>query len=822
MSDSSFSSNNQPGQYFFDGHSQNSVIKESDPIRSMEFTITLQKQETGFGLRIIGGTEEGCQVSVGQIVPNGSADLDGRLRTGDEITHVDGQNVINSSHHRMVGLMTQAGQRGHVTLGVRRRVLGDSGYLSVGHSEMYPYDVLVTRRETEGFGFVIISSISKMGSVIGESIGKIIENSPAERCGRLHVGDRILAVNGVDISHMHHEDIVNLIKDTGYSVTLTVGPPIDDTASNSSNSQKSPQGSMVSAMAYPAVPDSELRRTKNIIKMAEGGICLDAVMCDLCEKEPAQFFCRTCDGNLCNECKEDHKRKKMFLRHDVVKMTLTRKMEMKGFGYCTEHQESKYELSCQACAVPVCTKCIANKHNGHKMTDISSAYLDAKRRISKIIKEIDESLLPKNIRSLDELETVLSDVKRQSRDLEQTVVQRSQSLCSQVQSIEKELLHKICHESTKCNNEITAEKNDIEIHLSSLQELQRTLTEKRDSLSMTELILYMMENLDISERHREFPTISFQPASFLSNVFNDSSLRMLFGLVLPSRVSRQKIKKRIMAKSIVTKRIRTTIKSPIGLFVVVNHGNVWVRGEDVRVDKINPQGDVVATISTRTQIGRPSGLIEIENGMVWYTDLENKKIRILSNDLKEQDKIDTEWHPIGMCRSQSGHILVCVAFLSLTVTNESDVGKILRMDYEGNIFQEIQKNSKDENLFIRPICITENINQDICVSDCHKDSIVVVDKTGLFRFAYDGGFTKSDGRVFTPTELDHDSDGNIIVCDCYNKLVHLVDINGGIFKHILRESDGISSPRGLKVDSEDKLWITDEDTGCIMVVQYID
>ncbi|XP_056000643.1 membrane-associated guanylate kinase, WW and PDZ domain-containing protein 1-like isoform X12 [Ostrea edulis] len=231
-----------------------------DPIRSMEFTITLQKQEAGFGFRIIGGTEEGSQVSVGHIVPDGSADLDSRLRTGDEITHVDGQTVINSSHHRVVTLMTQAGHRGHVTLGVRRRVFGDSGYLSLGHSEIYPYDVLVTRRETEGFGFVIISSISKMGSVIGECIGKIIENSPAERCGRLHIGDRILAVNGVDISHMHHEDIVNLIKDSGYSVTLTVGPPIDDATSNSSNSQKSPQGSMVNAMAYPAVPDSELRR----------------------------------------------------------------------------------------------------------------------------------------------------------------------------------------------------------------------------------------------------------------------------------------------------------------------------------------------------------------------------------------------------------------------------------------------------------------------------------------------------------------------------------------------------------------------------------
>lgn len=34
-----------------------------DPIRSMEFTITLQKQEAGFGFRIIGGTEEGSQVT---------------------------------------------------------------------------------------------------------------------------------------------------------------------------------------------------------------------------------------------------------------------------------------------------------------------------------------------------------------------------------------------------------------------------------------------------------------------------------------------------------------------------------------------------------------------------------------------------------------------------------------------------------------------------------------------------------------------------------------------------------------------------------------
>jgi len=56
--------------------------------------------------------------------------------------------------------------------------------------------------------------------------GRIIEGSPAERCGQLHVGDRILAVNNIDIMSLHHGDIVNLIKDSGYTVTLTIGSPL--------------------------------------------------------------------------------------------------------------------------------------------------------------------------------------------------------------------------------------------------------------------------------------------------------------------------------------------------------------------------------------------------------------------------------------------------------------------------------------------------------------------------------------------------------------------------------------------------------------------
>ena len=57
-------------------------------------------------------------------------------------------------------------------------------------------------------------------------LGKIIPNSPADQCGQLHVNDRILAVNNVDLTHMPHTDVVNLIKDSGRTITLKIGPPL--------------------------------------------------------------------------------------------------------------------------------------------------------------------------------------------------------------------------------------------------------------------------------------------------------------------------------------------------------------------------------------------------------------------------------------------------------------------------------------------------------------------------------------------------------------------------------------------------------------------
>uniref|UniRef100_A0A3B5LKH9 Uncharacterized protein n=1 Tax=Xiphophorus couchianus TaxID=32473 RepID=A0A3B5LKH9_9TELE len=243
-----------------------------------EQDIFLWRKDTGFGFRILGGNEPGEPIYIGHIVKYGAADEDGRLRSGDELICVDGTAVVGKSHQLVVQLMQQAAKQGHVNLTVRRKTnyaVKNPTYASSHHSSTQAPSLtedmgkrtpqgsqnslntvssgsgggagiggnaVIRRGENEGFGFVIVSSVSRPEAgttfagnacvAMPHKIGRIIEGSPADRCGKLKVGDRILAVNGNSITNKSHSDIVNLIKEAGNTVTLRIIP--GDESSNAS------------------------------------------------------------------------------------------------------------------------------------------------------------------------------------------------------------------------------------------------------------------------------------------------------------------------------------------------------------------------------------------------------------------------------------------------------------------------------------------------------------------------------------------------------------------------------------------------------------
>nr|XP_055048029.1 membrane-associated guanylate kinase, WW and PDZ domain-containing protein 2 isoform X1 [Misgurnus anguillicaudatus] len=233
------------------------TLLDSTGVEYQEVEVHLLREKTGFGFRILGGDEAVQAVSpeardkivIGAIIENSPAERDGRLRPGDELVSVDRMPVGGRPHRYVIDLMHAAARNGQVTLTVRRRVLTQQGQPSeengaVANQSSSPRghavcpvnlppttDVVIHRKESEGFGFVIISSLNRPETTttitVPHKIGRIIEGSPADRCGKLKVGDRIMAVNCQSIINMPHADIVKLIKDAGLTVTLHIIPEED-------------------------------------------------------------------------------------------------------------------------------------------------------------------------------------------------------------------------------------------------------------------------------------------------------------------------------------------------------------------------------------------------------------------------------------------------------------------------------------------------------------------------------------------------------------------------------------------------------------------
>uniref|UniRef100_A0A674EYJ9 Membrane-associated guanylate kinase, WW and PDZ domain-containing protein 3 n=1 Tax=Salmo trutta TaxID=8032 RepID=A0A674EYJ9_SALTR len=240
--------NNSPKRDTTEMYLKSKALLESKQPHTKDLDVFIKRdQETGFGFRVLGGEGPEQPVYIGAIVHLGAAEKDGRLRAGDELIGIDGIMVKGRSHKQVLDLMTNAARNGQVMLTVRRKVIyrdmteEEAGLhmapVLVNGSPRLPriqmpsvldhesFDITLHRKDSEGFGFVILTSKSKPPlGVIPHKIGRIIESSPTDRCGLLNVGDRISAVNGRSIVGLSHNDIVQLIKDAGNAVTLTVVP----------------------------------------------------------------------------------------------------------------------------------------------------------------------------------------------------------------------------------------------------------------------------------------------------------------------------------------------------------------------------------------------------------------------------------------------------------------------------------------------------------------------------------------------------------------------------------------------------------------------
>ncbi|CAG5105049.1 Oidioi.mRNA.OKI2018_I69.chr1.g1788.t1.cds [Oikopleura dioica] len=211
----------QPGR-FSDSESQASEVdlKPAEKRWAHSEIVVLHNEGSGFGFGIVGGKATGVQIKT--ILPDGLADRDGRLQSGDTILKINDIDLSGMGSKEAATILQETGST--VKLEIARGELPTFNQLKTSPDEVF--DVELTKN-AGGIGIHIAGWVNDGSSGIAQHgiyVKAVTPGSPAANDGRIEAGDQIIAVNGLrlDGQGVGSEEAVEALQNTGDSVHLTL------------------------------------------------------------------------------------------------------------------------------------------------------------------------------------------------------------------------------------------------------------------------------------------------------------------------------------------------------------------------------------------------------------------------------------------------------------------------------------------------------------------------------------------------------------------------------------------------------------------------
>ncbi|NXA43524.1 SCRIB protein, partial [Eudromia elegans] len=231
----------------------NNLLIEPARIEEEELTLTIVRQTGGLGISIAGGKgstpykgdDEGIFIS--RVSEEGPAARAG-VRVGDKLLEVNGVSLHCAEHHVAVEALRGSGSSVSMTV-LRERMVEPENAITVtplrpeddysprerrgglrfperteGAPPTERYSTCLMRNE-KGLGFSIAGGKGSTPYRAGDTgifISRIAEGGAAHRDGTLRVGDRVISINGVDMTEARHDQAVALLTASSPTIVLLV------------------------------------------------------------------------------------------------------------------------------------------------------------------------------------------------------------------------------------------------------------------------------------------------------------------------------------------------------------------------------------------------------------------------------------------------------------------------------------------------------------------------------------------------------------------------------------------------------------------------
>ncbi|XP_034415507.1 protein scribble homolog isoform X4 [Cyclopterus lumpus] len=232
----------------------NNLLIEPARIEEEEHSLTIMRQTGGLGISIAGGKgstpykgdDEGIFIS--RVSEEGPAARAG-VKVGDKLLEVNAVDLHEAEHHTAVEALRSSGatvsmsvlrermvepENAITTTPLRpeddyfpreRRSSGIAFNMEAAPSEPHQRFSTCLIRNDKGLGFSIAGgkgSTAYRTADTGIYISRIAEGGAAHRDSTLHVGDRVISINGVDMTEARHDQAVALLTGTSPTISLLV------------------------------------------------------------------------------------------------------------------------------------------------------------------------------------------------------------------------------------------------------------------------------------------------------------------------------------------------------------------------------------------------------------------------------------------------------------------------------------------------------------------------------------------------------------------------------------------------------------------------
>ncbi|XP_067433615.1 protein scribble homolog isoform X13 [Thunnus thynnus] len=232
----------------------NNLLIEPARIEEEEHTLNIMRQTGGLGISIAGGKgstpykgdDEGIFIS--RVSEEGPAARAG-VKVGDKLLEVNGVDLHEAEHHTAVEALRSSGATVSMTV-LRERMVEPENAITT--TPLRPEDDYFPRerrssglafnleptssgpqqrlstcliRNDKGLGFSIAGGKGSTPYRTGDTgiyISRIAEGGAAHRDSTLRVGDRVISINGVDMTEARHDQAVALLTGTSPTIALLV------------------------------------------------------------------------------------------------------------------------------------------------------------------------------------------------------------------------------------------------------------------------------------------------------------------------------------------------------------------------------------------------------------------------------------------------------------------------------------------------------------------------------------------------------------------------------------------------------------------------